>query len=142
MNAPTPRTLSGLHAAYVSATGLALRLDMARERDWFEWTKRGFTEADLIQVIGHLKRGIRERRRNQGALKFSNLIGQPDFFEEDLAEAKAHARSAGFSLSPKSSVLRSAGRPPAPPTREPRSAGQIMEADRAFEQFRALKGKL
>ena len=103
-----------LHALYIRLTGLDIRLDMARERDWFEWQRRGFTPDDLQLVIRHLQRGIREGKRNPGALKFSNLITMADRFEEDLAEARAAQRArraTAAQRTDRASVLRSTGRP-------------------------------
>ena len=84
-----------LHALYTALTGHALFLNADRERMWFEWLRYRnppFTSNELGLVIRRIKRGIEEGSRNVGALKFRNLIGQPDYFEEDLAEATARAR--------------------------------------------------
>jgi hypothetical protein len=78
-----------LHDLYVKLTGQDVRLDMARQRQWFDWIRQGFNQEDLRLVVRHIKRGIGEHQRNQGALKFANLIGMPDRFEEDLAQARA-----------------------------------------------------
>ncbi len=134
-----------LHTIYAHITGHSVTLDAARERDWYDWLKRIAAiqpaihpEAALHLVVGKIQRGIREQKRNPGALKFRNLIGQPDYFEEDLAEARAQARR-GPTDHPRAEVLRATGRPSAEPSREPRTPAQIMEADRAFEEFRKLK---
>jgi len=84
-----------LHSEYVELTGHTIFLNPGRERDWFEWLRYrqpAFTHGDLCLVIAHIKRGIRDTRRQPAALKFSNLIGMPDRFEEDLAEARALSR--------------------------------------------------
>lgn len=78
-----------LHAVFCEITGqqgLSLRFD--RMRVWHEWMQCGWGEEELRLVVRYLRRGISEGRRNNGALKFSNLIGQPDRFEEDLLEAR------------------------------------------------------
>lgn len=95
MNADKIHKIQALHALYVQLTGQNIALRMDRERAWFDWLgcrKPEFTAEDLRTVIHHIKAGIREQKRNPGALKFSNLIGQPDYFEEDLALATAIAR--------------------------------------------------
>lgn len=92
MNTDIRPQIEQLHRIYVERTGFELRLDIARERSWYEFIGLGFTADDLQLVIDHLRRGIREQKRNTGALKFRNLIGMLDYFEEDLAEAKAHKR--------------------------------------------------
>jgi hypothetical protein len=60
---------------------------MHRETQWAEWCRWSeweWTELDLSRVIGYLRAEIKKGDRNQGALKFDNLIGQPHKFEEDL----------------------------------------------------------
>ncbi len=85
----TESEIQALHEAYCKLTeqiGLPLRFD--RQRMWYDWCMAGFTLDDLKTVIRYIKRGLNDRRRNQGALKFSNLIAQPDKFEEDFFEAR------------------------------------------------------
>lgn len=110
----SPLQIAALHRVYRELTGLEIRLDMERERVWFEWTRAGFGEADLRTVVHYLRRGIRENWRRPGALKFTNLIGQPDKFEEDLAEAKQFANGKARQAKPdaaRASVLAATGRP-------------------------------
>lgn len=95
MNAETIHKIQALHALYVQLTGQPITLRMDRERIWFDWLafrQPEFAADDLRTVVHHLKAGIKEQKRNPGALKFSNIIGQPDYFEEDLALATATAR--------------------------------------------------
>lgn len=80
-----------LHALYERLTGFKLRLDFHRERVWFEWAKV-FSDEDLRIMVAHLQRCIREGTRNPGALKFHNLIGNVDLFEEDLQYIRARSR--------------------------------------------------
>lgn len=111
-----------LHAAYCELTGLEIGLDMNRERSWFEWAKKGFTEEDLRLVILEIRKGIKIGKRNPGALKFRNLIEGLDYFEEDLAMVKAQKRAPKFRFD-KSATLRASGRPdkPKPPEAQPAS---------------------
>lgn len=71
------------HQMYCQLTGQQLRLDYARQRQWYELLHSGYTLDQVRQVISYLQREIREKRRNVGALKLSNLL-QTDRFEEDL----------------------------------------------------------
>lgn len=92
---PVRQQIEALHELYVAQTRHAIFLNPDRERTWFEWLRfrqPPFTADDLRLVIEKLKRGIKDGSRNAGALKFRNLIGQPDYFEEDLAEARAQSR--------------------------------------------------
>jgi hypothetical protein len=84
-----------LHAAYVARTGYEIAYNMARENVWREWCTFGewkWNVTDLARVIGYLKAKIRKGERNEGALKFANLIGRADNFEEDLSLARAEAK--------------------------------------------------
>ena len=84
-----------LHQLYCDLTGQAgMGLRFERERLWFDWVRCGWGEPELRVVVRYLKAGIAEGKRNHGALKFSNLIGQPDRFEEDLFEARRVQRPA------------------------------------------------
>lgn len=101
MNFAAIRTL---HAAYVGASGQAVGLNMDRERTWAEWLRwrpeAPFTEQDLRDVIFHLHRGIKDGSRNPGALRFRNLIGSPDYFEEELALVRARRWNTRSATSP------------------------------------------
>ena len=96
--------IQAFHALYQKLTGYSeIALDMARERQWFEWLQYGithqhpFTHEDFKLVIKLIREGISNAtsnqgayRRNRGALKLDNLIGDPGRFEQDLAEARTH----------------------------------------------------
>jgi hypothetical protein len=86
----------GLHAAYCRLTGHVLGMNFARESAWFEWLRwrrpNPFSQNDLSCVVGHLREAIRKGDRRPAALAFRNLIGMPDYFEEDLALARQAAR--------------------------------------------------
>jgi len=85
-----------LHAAYVARTGYEIAYNIARENTWREWCQWGnwaWTCEDLARVIGYLRKKIAKGERNEGALKFANLIGRPDNFEEDLNLARAEAKT-------------------------------------------------
>jgi hypothetical protein len=143
MSDDTRQRIIALHAIYIQLTGLTLPLDMHRESVWYEWQRRGHGERELRDVVAHIRQGIASQRRNPGALKFSNLIGQPDYFEEDLAEARAMARArSARHQGAKAVALRSTGREICVQKTEARTAAEIIAAEKAFENFRALKGKL
>jgi hypothetical protein len=150
MSADHRTTIVTLHALYGQITGMSIRLDMARESQWFEFIRRGHGEQELRDVVAHLRRGIRAGERRDACLKFSNLVGQVDYFEEDLALARAKARGRTFAVhGDKAAVLRATGRDTRINDRGPRAVGQILqtpsnsdEAKRAFEIFRKLKDQL
>ena len=100
----TRKEIEAFHELYQKLTGYSeIALDMARERQWFEWLQYGithqhpFTHEDFKLVVKLIREGIANAKsnqgaykRNQGALKFDNLIGDPGRFEQDLAEARTH----------------------------------------------------
>ena len=137
--------IKSLHAIYGQLTGLVIPLDMQRQSMWYEWQRRGHGEPELREVIAHLRRGIRDQKRNQGALKFRNLIGMPDYFEEDLAEARATRRA--FQARPQvqlAGVLRSTGRPTEPKGEAKPVAKTIAEiaASSEFQKFQQFRQAL
>lgn len=141
--------IKAIHGAYVRLTGQDVALDMHRESVWFEWLRKGFTEADLKLVVCHVRKGMPSGDRKQGALKFSNLIGQLDRFEEDLAMARALARRPRMDGA-RAEVLLQSGREASAGSRPPRSAGEVLEqpagdsvaAKKALEEFKKFKETL
>lgn len=90
--------IRALHAAYQARTGYQVSYNLHRENVWGEWLKWSgyqWTEKELARVIGYLRAQIRNGSRNEGALKFSNLIGDPEKFEEDLLLAQEASKSIG-----------------------------------------------
>jgi len=135
--------VSDLHRLYVGLTGLQVSLNMAREVDWgrwLQWRKPPFTADDLRAVVAHIRRGIRDGARNPGALKFRNLIGMPDYFEEDLAEAMARSRAPRIDAG-RTAALEAAGRDPKPAPNPERSAAEVLSS-KAFQEFCKLKDNL
>jgi len=126
--------IATLHHEYRQLTGFDLKLDFYRERVWWEWCQRGNDVESLRLVVGHLKRQIYKGERNGGSLKFHNLIGNLDFFDEDHAIAKAEARKPKIDQE-RASVLRATGRTENH-TSPPRTAAQVMADDEAFKKFR------
>jgi len=112
--------IPSFHAAYEELTGIQLRLTMDRERQWYEFIKSGVTLEDMRMLIKAIKVGINDPdrsmlgRRNIGALKFHNLIGQLDQTEEDLGLLRSLQRAKQRQPAPqpaRDSVLRATGRP-------------------------------
>jgi hypothetical protein len=138
-----------LHERYKMLTGLVVPLDMHREYLWMEFLRRGLTGQDLAVVVRAIRRGVAEGSRNRGALRFHNLIGQIDYFEEELAEAASQTRKSEV-RSPKSEILRATGREGQSAKAEVRSVGSVaavvtsdpVKAEKALEELRKLKGSL
>lgn len=121
--------LEQLHQTYGRLTGQNLSWRFDRERLWYEFWRVGFTQADLVQVIGYLQKEIRHSRRNVGALKLSNLL-QLDRFEEDLNISRVRLHPAP-SPPPKALL---------PPTCSP--AEQEQGRQQALQHLHELQRKL
>jgi hypothetical protein len=96
MKTPDTRArIEALHAWY-GRNVLPLRLTPEVERLWLDWLAAGFNGGDLRDVIRYVRRQISLGRRNEGALKLSNLLARSEGggflrFEEDLGLARARA---------------------------------------------------
>lgn len=136
--------IQSLHARYCEITGFRIVLDWSRENAWGQWLaygKRcgGWGEHELQMVVALIRKRIREQRRRPEALKFSNLIGNCDYFEEDLASAKAEARIPR--KTERAKVLAAVGLSECKQS-VARTPAQIMESDKAFAAFRDAMKKL
>lgn len=125
--------LERLHADYVKFTGLDIRLTATRESTWAEWLRfrrhDPFTSEDLELVVKYLKKEIKAGHRFPPSLFFNKLIGNPDYFEEDLAMAKVKARKPKVDRG-KAAVLKATGRDPNPPSGKTVSVGEVIAAMR------------
>ena len=138
MPAPSnlPQLIKELHAAYEGRTTYTVALNMMRERqwaDWLVWSNYSWTVDDLARVIGYLRRKIGKGDRNEGALKFGNLIGQPDHFEEDLNLAREEAAKSPFKPRPRPAPLNEG--------REPADEMPVQDAAEAAARWREQFGK-
>lgn len=124
-----------LHATYCARSSFDILLNDQRRRMWWDWCSFAswtWTKDDLGRVIGYLLSQIRIDKRNEGALKFTNLIGQPDKFEEDLGLAKKAAKPNRMFVAKPEPVKPVAGQPV-------NSFGEAVEVGpTAGEEFRNL----
>lgn len=129
------------HDLYVNTTGQRIIFDANRERQWWEWLcygnrsqPEGFTPDDFKLVIKTIRKGIAERQRNRGALKFDNLIGNPSGFEQDLAQA----RTVYGNWKPATDTSRRAAPKPTPhdPREKPFAAYAPEEIEAGLKQMR------
>lgn len=126
-----PNPTQSLHEAYVRLTGRDLTtLDYIKEQAWFIWSTyrkhEPFTVADLELVVRFLKEQIRKGERKPACLKFRNLIAQPDWFEDDLQDARAYFRKPKPNPS-KASVLAATGRPTEQPQQDAKRVDAIVQ---------------
>lgn len=106
-----PQHLRDLHAHYCARSGFDIAYNMMRENTWKEWLQFcswSWGKEELSRVIYYLRSEIKRQKRNEGALRFSNLIGDPARFEEDLGFARKDAETCAAFRKP-------AAKPPPPP---------------------------
>src|SRR5690348_4456855 len=128
----------GLHEIYTQFTGLRVRFDFQRMTTWNNWRSHSFTSEDLKLVIRHLKGKIIKERKWPSSLFFNNLIGRPDLFEEELAEARAMARVKP--VTERDRVLQMSGRPrTSERPQAAQTAGDVLAGAKAFADFRAWR---
>lgn len=119
MNVPeTSRVaqIESLHKAYCFHTGLNVALDSelgqdrwGRRSTWNRFIADGFSEADLLTVVRHIKTTMKEPFRTK-CLNFRKLIENTDYFGEALAEAGAVKRNAIKKLSNREEILKATHR--------------------------------
>lgn len=129
-----PGAIKHLHDEYARLTGLVVPLTLPRIYAWEAWIASKHTAADLALVVGHLRTKIHDRGRLMGALSFHRLIEMLDWFDEDLAEARALARRHRVPPN-REAVLRATGRKSEPPPTPARSVGEILAAEAALRRF-------
>lgn len=134
------KEIASMHEAYVRGTGLQIALDMQRELVWGSVYQRGIRTADIVLVIEHMKRKAKAQQPVR-SFTFRNLIGNVDYLEEDIAEAKA-ANRVNRPHANKASVLQATGRPAAPVPPPSRSAGEIVSSDKFLAGLDELKRNL
>lgn len=129
-----------LHSSYCTLTGISIPLTMQRIYQWEAWGACGYSEKDLAAVVKLLKEKIRRQRKTISCLRFSCLIGNTEWFGEDLGEVQANNRGP-VRCADRESVLKSTGRIEQVKDTV-RSAADILAGMKAFEEFRALKEAL
>lgn len=98
-----PQEIKDFHAVFEQLSGTKFTLDFCRMDAWRQFISyrrdEPYTHDDLRIVWRFLRKQIIAGKRNAGALKFRNMIQNPDYFEEDLAEARGDLeRSSKFAI--------------------------------------------
>lgn len=114
----------GWHRLYCVLTGREMPLTMPMIYQWQAWKAHGWSETDLRLVVSHIKALIQAKRRFPESLRFYNVIGNCDMFQEHLSEARALSRRPP--PTPRQAVLRATGRQEQDKDRVV-SAGQALE---------------
>lgn len=134
--------IAELHAVWNSATGQDLPLilcDYAREFGYHQFIQAGFGGDEIHTVVRYLKRKIKEGSRMDGALRWSNCLGNITRFAEDLAMAKAEARNAKPPPTAKDRVLEQA-RPTAVALRPEATAITAKPVGALIEELKKAAG--
>lgn len=88
------KRIADLHDWYCRNV-MTMRLTPQVEKLWFDWLRAGYCGPDLRAVILYIRRQIAIGKRNEGALKLSNLIAPGELgyvgFDQDLGLARARA---------------------------------------------------
>jgi hypothetical protein len=113
---------------------------MVRIFTWESWSLHGWGEKDLALAINHCRSKIRTGVRTIACMRFERFIGNAEYFEEDLAEARALSRVPKPDYG-RQEVLRTTWR------REPipsnvRTPADILAGRQALADFVALKESL
>lgn len=134
----TEEQILDLHGLYQTLTGLEVPLTFGRRYQWEVWALNGWNREDLAVTIEHLRKKIREGVKTIACFRFSTLIGNTEFFGEDLAEARALARRPKINPG-RAQVLKATGRPEKidPPPAKP--ARDVLAEAKALAEFRKWK---
>ncbi|MES2598648.1 MAG: hypothetical protein V4662_25155 [Verrucomicrobiota bacterium] len=109
-----------LHDHYCARSGFDIAYNMTRENTWKDWLNHcgyAWAKDEISMVVFYLREEIKIQKRNAGSLKFSNMIGKPDFFEEDLGLARKDRRAAAS--------VRSVSKPSDTPKPAPKSTDTL-----------------
>lgn len=135
------KQIEELHKAYIEGTGLNVVLSMDRVYAWDAWLAKGWTLADLRQLLRYCKWRNRERGARPINLSFRALIGTPENFEELLASARHQQRAREQAPPPaKQMILQGTKREPKGPDRPAKTAEQIMRESELFKRLRQQEG--
>lgn len=98
------KRISDLHAWYQTSV-LRIPLTPEVQRLWFTFFKQGHNGHQLALVVRYLRVQIKRDKRQQGALKISNLLEQTEEgtllnFAEDLALAEQWQRGGSTAAAP------------------------------------------
>lgn len=135
MTLPFNFSWQSLNDCYIRESGMESKPFLSKEFAWGNWSKHGFTENDLVQVLRYLRKQVNRGERKPASMLFRNLIEYPESFECELCLSKEDLLRQKHVPDPRQSILRAAGRPEQPQN----TARPIKEVFnlKAFEKFKA-----
>lgn len=101
----TESQIKAMHAEYCRLIEGTLPLSHDRIYWWGVWLSQGWGVPELQLVVRAIRRGIANRRRNIGALRFSRLIQDHANFSEEVCMAQAEERNRKRPPTPKERVV-------------------------------------
>lgn len=110
---------------------------LSKEFAWANWSRHGFSESDLVQVLRYLRSQVRRGERKPASMLFRNLIEYPENFEQELSLSK-EARLQKKPETPRQEILRAAGRPEQPKEKV-QSVKSILEGQALTDFMRQCK---
>ena len=134
MKLPPNWSWQSLNDCYVRESGMESKPFLSKEFAWANWSKHGFTEQDLTQVLRYLRKQVKKGERKPASMLFRNLIEYPENFEQELSLSK-EALLQKPPPDARSRVLAQAGMATEKKT-EARPVGSIIGSCKAFEEFK------
>ncbi len=125
-----------IHRVYQTITNRDIPCTMQMHFQWSAWKAQGWTVDDLRLVVQHIKEMIRQDRRRPESLRFHNLIGNTERFNEDISEARSLARIRPET--PKDRILKASGRPMDIPDNV-QTAGQVHQRTKLAAMLREFR---
>lgn len=135
----TPR-IKELHAIYQRCSGIEIVLSMQRMQAWRCFLAQGYNEDDLRLAIELLRRKICAGKKTFACLRFGSLIGNLEWFGEDLGEARAMARVPKQTA--KEKFCEEQGRPPKRTVDTARPVRNIIAENAALSALLKLRDSL
>jgi hypothetical protein len=133
--------IRSVHTLYEDLTQIQVILSMEKVFKWREWLARGYTHDDLRSVVMMLQAKIKSGQKTFTCLNFRNLIGNLEWFDEDLGEARALARMPKPTARDK--ILEQTGRPKQMGLGDTvQSAESVMKGNAALAELLKLRDSL
>ncbi len=135
MKLPENWSWNRLNDIYITESGMESKPFLSKEFAWGNWSRHGFTESDLVQVLRYLRKQTKSGQRKPASMLFRNLIEYPENFEQELSLSKEAIINGKRTESPKAEIMRAAGYESTPKA-EARQVGDVIAAAKALDDLR------